>query len=527
MIFKVMNSDAMNSPPYGAFWGRRLLVSFVACTVAGLVSLTPAQARQEAAYVIDASTNEVLHANNADATIHPASLTKMMTLYLLFDALSRGELQLATQMSVSRRAANREPSRLGLQPGQTISVRDSIGALVIKSANDVATVVAEKLGGSETQFAVQMTEKARQLGMASTTFRNASGLHDNRQVSTARDMARLGRALFEHFPQYYGYFSAEEFRYGGRTYTTHNNLVSDYDGADGIKTGYVRASGFNVVTSAQKNGRRLIGVVIGGENARIRDRQMQRLLDASFALATSRAHDRSTENQALALSYPTNMAGNLTSVMRPHRRPNTRLYRADGPVILADLAPNAENVTSSSFVTAMVARRPDSLRATPAPSAARNRPSNIGPLADASRQQLVAAIFQTERRPTAPTADASGEIPLYSESPASESPDRAKIRSVSSTRTDERLWGIQVGAFGSAATAERYAIDTATNLPISLLPTAQVQTVQVNGQDLFRARLFGLSEVEAQVSCGHLMDQGKSCMLVSPAGANVSASTIN
>ncbi|MCZ6603854.1 MAG: D-alanyl-D-alanine carboxypeptidase, partial [Alphaproteobacteria bacterium] len=245
----------------------------------------PVLARQQASIVIDTATNEALRSANADTEIHPASLTKMMTLYLLFDSLSRGELRLETALPVSNRAASREPSRLGLHAGQTILVRDAIPALIIKSANDVASVVAEALSGTETEFAALMTARARLLGMSQTTFRNASGLPDVRQKSTARDLARLGRALFDHFPQYYDHFSAQSFSYGGRTYTTHNNLISDYNGVDGIKTGYVRASGFNVVTSAVKGRRRLIGVVIGGATANARDKQMRDLLDEAFAAA--------------------------------------------------------------------------------------------------------------------------------------------------------------------------------------------------------------------------------------------------
>lgn len=512
-----------------AFYFSCVLTGFVltGSVLTSLVFVHPALARQEAAYVIDASTNEVLHANNADAQIHPASLTKMMTLYLLFDALSHGDIRLGTEMHVSRRAANQQPSRLGLPSGQTISVRDAIGALIIKSANDVATVVAETLGGTEAQFAIQMTAKGRQLGMASTTFRNASGLHDRQQVSTARDMARLGRALFEHFPQYYGYFSAVEFRYGDRTYTTHNNLVTDYDGADGIKTGYVRASGFNVVTSARKGGRRLIGVVIGGENARTRDRRMHRLLDASFALATARARDGSVRDRAVALAALPGAAGantiTLTSVMVPALRPGAAGNRHVAPTVVNSDPPEI------LLMAAMVARRPDFVPAigpprrptrgpTSGPTSGPDINPNIEPLADARRQELVAAIFRAERRPDLVSVSPPGHTASTDIPPANRPPPPTAT-------ADNRLWGIQVGAFGSASTAARYANDTATDLPVSLLPTARVQTVQVNGQDLFRARLFGLSEEEAQASCGHLLDQGKSCMLVTPDGTNRSAPT--
>ena len=236
-----------------------------------------------ASIVVDADSGRVLHSSNADTRNYPASLTKMMTLYLLFDALENGTITLDTHLKVSRRAAGQAPSRLGLKAGSTIAVDDVIGALVVKSANDVATVAAEALGGTEVKFALMMTKKARELGMKRTTFRNASGLPNRAQLSTARDMSRLARALMEDFPQRYAAFSEPSFVYGGRTYRTHNNLLKK--GADGIKTGYTRASGFNLVTSVERDGHRLIGVVFGGKTARSRDKHMVSLLDRSFKRA--------------------------------------------------------------------------------------------------------------------------------------------------------------------------------------------------------------------------------------------------
>ncbi len=243
---------------------------------------TPAEARY-ASIVVDADSGRVLHEANADTRNFPASLTKMMTLYLLFEALEKGTLTLDSKLKVSRRAAGQAPSRLGVKAGSTIAVRDVIGALVVKSANDVATVAAEAMGGTEIKFALMMTKKARELGMTRTTFRNASGLPNRAQLSTARDMARLAQALMEDFPGRYTAFSEPSFVYRGRTYRSHNNLLKN--GADGIKTGYTRASGFNLVTSVERDGRRLIGVVFGGRTARSRDRHMVSLLDKSFKLA--------------------------------------------------------------------------------------------------------------------------------------------------------------------------------------------------------------------------------------------------
>ena len=241
----------------------------------------PAAARY-AAIVVDAASGTVLHAANPDTRNHPASLTKMMTLYLVFDAIETGKLKLDQRLPVSRRATGQAPSRLGLKRGQIIAVKDIINALVTKSANDAATVVAEALGGTEAKFARLMTEKAKALGMTRTTFRNASGLPNRRQLSTARDMATLALALMRDFPNHYHFFARSRFTYGGRTHKNHNKLLKTYPGTDGVKTGYIRASGFNLVASTERAGRRLVGVVFGGRSGKSRDRQMARLLDNAF-----------------------------------------------------------------------------------------------------------------------------------------------------------------------------------------------------------------------------------------------------
>lgn len=251
---------------------------------------TPAQANPRyASIVVDVATGEVLHGSNADATRYPASLTKMMTLYLVFEALEQGRLTLDQRLPVSAHAAAMPPSKLGLRAGGSITVRDAILALIVRSANDVAAVVAEALGGSESAFARQMTEKARALGMTSTTFRNASGLPDNRQVSTARDLATLSIRVLRDFPQHYHYFSTQSFTYGSQTHSSHNRLVRNYGGADGMKTGYIRASGFNVATSAVRDGRRIVAVVMGGRTAQSRDAHMADLMDRGFVRATQLA----------------------------------------------------------------------------------------------------------------------------------------------------------------------------------------------------------------------------------------------
>ena len=263
----------------------RLFAVFLIIGGLAMMQATPASAAKYAAIVIEEHSGRVLFARNADQARYPASLTKIMTLYLLFEELEARRLTMDTRMRVSRTAAGRSPSKLYLKTGQTVTVRDAIYALITKSANDVATVVAEHLSGTEREFGKRMTRKARALGMNRTTFRNASGLPHSKQKSTARDMARLGIAIRRDFPQYFGFFSTTSFRWKGKRFGNHNKLLSKYDGTDGIKTGYINASGFNLVATVERHGLRLVGVVFGGRSGKSRDAHMVQILDKSFKRA--------------------------------------------------------------------------------------------------------------------------------------------------------------------------------------------------------------------------------------------------
>ncbi len=269
-------------------------IAFVLTIVAGFGLINTADAAPKkkpvrkaagsySSIVIDAATGRVLHEDNADAQKYPASLTKMMTLYMIFEALDAGKVKLSTTWKVSKHAESMSPTKLGLDAGETIAVRDVILGLITKSANDAAAVAAEGLGGTEDNFGDMMTQRARRLGMSNTTFQNASGLPDPGQVTTARDMVKLSRALIRDFPHYYSYFSTAEFTYAGRRHANHNRLMNWYEGADGIKTGFIRASGFNLSASAVRENRRIIGVVMGGPSPVARDQYMGKLLDAGFA----------------------------------------------------------------------------------------------------------------------------------------------------------------------------------------------------------------------------------------------------
>jgi len=269
---------------FGAAAMRALkLTLFSALAILFVSAASPAQAKY-ASLVIDANTGQVLHSVNADTRNYPASLTKMMTLYMVFEALKQGKVTMDTRWKASARAARQPASRLGLRRGEEISVHDAVYALITKSANDVAVVVAESLADSERDFALMMTAKARALGMSKTTFRNASGLGNRGQLSTARDMATLALALLRDFPNEYKMFAARSFEYGGRKYKNHNKLLASYEGTDGIKTGYIAASGFNLVASVKRGDTRLIGVVFGGDSSRQRNSHMIKLLDKGFRL---------------------------------------------------------------------------------------------------------------------------------------------------------------------------------------------------------------------------------------------------
>jgi D-alanyl-D-alanine carboxypeptidase len=246
-----------------------------------------ADSRVKAAIIVDANTNNVLYSQSADVLRSPASLTKIMTLYVLFAYMRAGRVTMDTDFKVSQHASSQSPTKLNLKPGSTIKVRDAIQALVTKSANDAAAVIAENLGGSESHFARIMTQTAKNLGMKNTTFRNASGLPNNEQLTTARDMAILAMHVMRDYPEYYGSFATKYFTYKGRRYRNHNRLLFGYRGTDGIKTGYTRASGFNLTASVHRDNKHLVGVVLGGRTGASRDAAMRALFDKHWAKATT------------------------------------------------------------------------------------------------------------------------------------------------------------------------------------------------------------------------------------------------
>jgi D-alanyl-D-alanine carboxypeptidase len=443
--------------------------------------------------VVDAATGDVLSASNADAQTYPASLTKMMTLYLLFEALDKGKIKLSDQIVFSDYAASRAATNLNVQDGDSIRVETAILAVVVRSANDVATAIGERLGGSEWTFAKQMTAKAQALGMSNTIFRNACGLPDPGQHTTARDMAILGVALLRDYPQYYRYFSSNSFSYRGVNYTGHNRVLRKFAGADGIKTGYIRASGFNLVTSAERNGRRLVGVVLGGISPTVRDKQMMALMTKGFGNATGigqtlMAKAPASAKPAAAGAKPVEVA----SVAAPQLAP----------------APAAANMAAPKVAAAKVGE-PKAV----APNVIYLE--NRAPEGDSED----AAVDQAAQDPIADQITASNDI-LPVLKPGSTvtltsagGPDEQAIANVWHPAGD--TYGIQVGAYSQFQPAQKAAAKASQALP-SLLADARVVIDQGKGSggSLYRARVMGLSKADAEQACAKLRAKSADCMVL-------------
>ena len=322
------------------------LLALLSCAFCLLAA--PAQGQERyAAFVADMETGEVLHAVRDTAPRHPASLTKMMTLYMLFEAVERGDLSLESELAVSADAASRPASKLGVAAGSTIRVEDAVRALIIQSANDVAVVVAEALGGSETDFAQAMTARAARLGLNATHFENASGLPDARQITTARDMARLAYALRRDFPLYFHYFSETRFRWGAITHRTHNTLVGRVDGVTGLKTGYIRASGFNIAVTAERDGRPLVAVVMGGASSGARDAHARELIEAAYTALEGRDTGMRLASLDLPRLNPVREQEILTAELAGAIRP-TAQGAADGGAPPAQVAFAEDPITHAS-----------------------------------------------------------------------------------------------------------------------------------------------------------------------------------
>lgn len=469
--------------------------------------------------VIDAGTGKVLHETNADAIRHPASLTKMMTLYMIFSALESGKLKLQQPLPVSREASIQSPSKLGLRAGDSITVENVILGLVTRSANDAAVVAAEAIAGDEDRFANMMTQTARQIGMSSTVYKNPNGLPDPRQVTTARDMARLGLALLKHYPQYYHYFSVASFVYKGEVVTNHNRLMASYPGMDGFKTGFINASGFNLVTSAKQNGRRLIGVIFGGTSAPSRDAQMARLLDASFAGVAS--DDRPRVQMAAAAPAPEPVALQKDIAAVAQKVKDDYAPPVVPPVVTkAEVTSHDEDirqeVAAAAQEEAPQAAAPAAIEAHVAKvAAALQEPAKAEP---AKMEMAKAEPVKTEAAPSPLLQQASlsaGKLQAPVAEPANENKKVVKAESAAVNH-----WGIQVGAYNDRASGQRATALVADSMPELLhKASSKVLAVTTGSGTIYRARLVGLSEQDARAACRSLQGKGRPCLTLPPSGS--------
>ncbi len=500
--------------------GRPLMTRFAGILVllAGLACLPgTASAAKYASLVMDANTGRVLHARNADTHRYPASLTKMMTLYMVFEALEDGRLTFRQPITVSARAAGQPPSKLGFKPGGSILVEDAILALVTKSANDVATAIAEELGGSERNFALAMTAAARKLGMSRTTFRNASGLPHRGQLTTARDMAKLAGALLRRFPEHYHYFSIKSFEYGGKRYRNHNRMLGKYDGIDGIKTGYINASGFNLVASAVRQNRRLIGVVFGAKNPKRRSRHMAKLLDEGFK--TSR-----------------------TTIMAQQDRPGARI-KATNDVLARTTAPTPRPDEAVAFAPSAGGRGAWAIQV-----GAYRQPQPARKIArvayDAAPEYLgdgtVTVIRQAtngKRRPyylARIHGIGRNEAQQACRKLRGKGMDCLRLRLqgaakvTSPARTVPKLngsWGVQVGAYPKQTSASRMARKAVDMVP-NLLEDGLIKVVPLTKgkrRPLYRARILGIDKQQAYEACRQLEAGKVPCMVLQIKGVQTAS----
>ena len=493
---------------------------------AAILAAGPAPAARYAAVVIDADSGAVLHGERSTARRYPASLTKMMTVYLIFERLRSGKYKLSTRMKVPHRATLQPPSRLGLKRGSTITVRDAVKALVVKSANDVATTVAYFIAGSERKFARVMNRKARQLGMHRTSFRNASGLWHSQQWTTARDMARLARALMRNFPQYYNYFSLKSFKFRGRTYRSHNRLLRRYSGADGLKTGYISKSGFNLAFSAVRKGRRLITVVMGGRTARSRDRHVAKLTDRIFARLQTRpaanesglvwavqvgaVRDRSAARslaRAAALKVGTPQGGAWGAWPKARRNGGT-IYRAR---LVGYSKRDARQACRN-----LKRRRTDCFVVRHGAAPVTAPPPVLSPLAAAA--SAPAASPPAKAKPAAPDTPAA---PATVAAPAPGLPAMAAVPKLppEPSRTASAAAGgyaVQVGVYVSQKRARRQALaaaDLLRGLPSGVYAGAWPMRAS-SGRKLYRARLAGFAEDDARRACADLRRKNRDCLVL-------------
>ena len=510
-----------------------------------------------ASIVVDGNSGAVLQSSNPDAPRHPASLTKVMTLYLLFERLDAGRLKLDTAMPVSEHASEQDPTKLGLKPGQSITVEDAIKGIVTRSANDAAVVIAEYLGGSEQAFAKMMTQKARALGMAHTTYVNASGLPDDDQITTARDQALLGRAIQDGFPRYYKYFSTQAFVFRGETIRGHDHLLSEVEGVDGIKTGFTRASGFNLLTSLHRDGRYLVAVVMGGPSASERDARMRELIadhvkEAALHRTAPMIADATIHhNEPIAFANSPLSSTKLTSTSfasradpTPTASVNTPAAGSNAPikpVLVRTIAYRTVPVQTASLapMPMLVPVVPPALQPeAPQPSVRAQAPAAVteqqpavvasaAPTIDLKAAtpapQAAPPAAPVKPTPTAAAVQLSSEVPAKVEQAPLEV-DRAEIADAEPAKLDSAIpsgfihahggWLIQIGAFDDENDAKQHLSAAQIKLHAALAAKDPfTERVQKGDKALYRARFAGFDkQASAEAVCRELKRSDIQCM---------------
>ena len=459
-----------------------MLVAAVAAMPAATPTPLVAQATDNARYaaiVVDAQSGEVLFARHADSRRYPASITKVMTLYMTFEALAEGRVKLDDVITVSPHAASQPPSKLGLAAGQTITLEDAMKATAVRSANDMAVAIAEHVGGSEARFTAQMTLKANELGMTQTRYVNANGLPDARQLTSARDLAILARAVMRDYPQYYRFFGQHDWAYNGRDYRNTNGLLHGGNGYDGMKTGYTNASGYNLAASAVRDGRRIITIVLGGRSTASRNAHVAALMDTGFEVERARAGGQQIQ---VAQTF--------------FEQRGFGIGPDNAPVQYASVNSSEDGEDTSVAFTALPAIGAQPNRVTPAPS---------------ERAAAPAPIQRAEARPADVTTILNGGV---APTPARTAPRPAPARPAREpAREPAGRWAVQVGAFRE----ERVARDwlTEVNRRFRSQFTSAERNVQ-NAAGWYRSRFTGMTEAGARAACEALSERRVTCMVVRP-----------
>ena len=457
-----------------------------------------ANAAPYAAMVIDARSGKVLHSRNADTRLHPASLTKMMTLYVVFDAIEKGEISLDSKILISRKAAAEQPSKLGLKAGSRIQLRYLIRAAAVKSANDAATALGEAISGSEAAFARRMTRMARAMGMSKTTFKNAHGLTESGHLSTARDMTTLGRHLFYDFPEYYNLFSRRSTSAGIKTVNnTNRRLLGAYRGADGIKTGYTRAAGYNLVASAERGNERIIATVFGGRSTAWRNARVAELLDMGFDRAPSRVAVRKPARPILTAEGAQGTPGRIIRTSGPvtkSLRPRLRPVEAPPEEMLIALQDGIADALADVVA--------DASTATPAPEI----------IPDAAPAPVLTASLAGSLV-SAPRPKARARPSLASTVSATPSAVDDQIVVTRMSTSGGRQWAINVGRFTTRHEAEKMLLQTAL---VELGTLDEALRKVVRSQQGFEANFVGLTAQTAELACRRLLAQNVNCHPLAP-----------